>query len=270
MIEDGVYFVLKAPYQSGKTTLAKELIREINGCGRYYALYLNLSELKGITKRERASWIIFENISEALGSSREPVFRDIRLKGAQRLGIKAARCALTELCLSLDRPLVLIIDEIHALTRDIVNFLAEDFFAGFVVRERNNFPHSVLFLSVRDLFDLGEGGAEGEGRDQGFGERDDPGEDLGERDGDHKLGKRAGAGAEGDKAADNCAGWERDLSERPRLRGGAYNIYKTLKLPNFSFADIGRLCDAHNVATGQLIDDGAKLKIWDFSEGQPF
>jgi hypothetical protein len=51
---------------------------------------------------------------------------------------------------------------------------------------------------------------------------------------------------------------------------GAYNIYKTLKLPNFSFADIGKLCDEHNVATGQLIDDAAKLKIWDYSEGQPF
>jgi hypothetical protein len=244
MIEDGVYFTLKAPYQSGKTTLAKELVREINGDGRYYALYLNLSELKGTRNLSLASGIFADILIDALRVSKEPAFGELRLKKTKKPVKKTARYALSELCSYLDKPLVLVIDEIYGLSPAIVGFLAEEFFAGFVTREKSSFPHSVMFLSVRDLFDLGE-----DREERGGGGIGESGIDGTEEEEERSFG---------------------GLKHTVKLRGGAFNIFKTIRLPNFSFADIAKLCDEHNVATGQLTDDAAKLKIWDYTEGQPF
>jgi hypothetical protein len=250
MVEDGLYFVLKAPYQSGKTTLAKELIKEINLDGRFYALYLNLHELKDINNLTIATRYFLDILIDTLRLSKDPILSSVRFRVDNKLTRKTVKDILTYLCLSLDKPLVLIVDNIYSLPLKTLVFFLDAFFSGFVSREKYSFPHSVLFLSIRDLFDLTK-------RGDNYGKRLE--ENL-----LSNLVDKLGSNLEENR-------FERgNDSHRENYMGGTYNIFKSVRLPNFSFADISTICDEHNAATGQNIDDAAKLKIWDLSEGQPF
>lgn len=221
MVEDGLYFAIKAPYRSGKTTLANELAREMEIDGRFRVLRLNFHELKGANGLGALTVCFFEVLKEALENSGDPVLSGVRFGNAKKPPRGAVKEILGELCLALDKPLVLLIDEIHAIPRKRARFFFDVFFAGFQERTRHRFPHSVVFFCVRDVFAPTARAKKGGSRNRG-------------------------------------------------VRGGALNIYRTVELPNLTFADICSLCDAHNAETGQFVDDEAKLKIWDLTEGQPF
>ncbi|MDR2461131.1 MAG: ATP-binding protein [Deltaproteobacteria bacterium] len=202
LVEDGVYFVLYGPVDSGKGTLARELVREIRQDGRFYALYLDLREMGEILEPHVATVFFWELICDSLKQDRCQLLRSVRLEKPKK-SPKALRGLLEKLAGSLDRPLVLLLDGVDSLSSSLQGSFLEEIQAG--VRQSIPFPHCLGFLCAREL-----------------------------------------------KAK------------------SSFSLARELRLCNFSFADIGKLYDEHNVATGQPIEDAAKLRVWDWTEGQPW
>jgi hypothetical protein len=160
LVEDGLFFALRGPRQSGKTTLIQELVREINDCDRFHALYISLGEARILRKLASVSSFFVEALNEALKASPNSI-----LSGATaRLDpnpIKAVRGALVALCSSLDKPLALFIDEFDSLRGEIAKSLLDQFRVGHATRARSHFPYSLGLISTLSLDNLpaGEGKA---------------------------------------------------------------------------------------------------------------
>ncbi|MDR1936608.1 MAG: ATP-binding protein, partial [Candidatus Accumulibacter sp.] len=80
MVEDGLYFILHAARQSGKTTLIRGLTREINAEGQFCALYCSLEALQGFDDPDDAIWRIADLFGTALRCSPVPEMSGLRLE----------------------------------------------------------------------------------------------------------------------------------------------------------------------------------------------
>ncbi|MDR2353361.1 MAG: ATP-binding protein [Deltaproteobacteria bacterium] len=220
LVEDGLFFVLHGPRQSGKTTFVLEFIREINSCGRYHAFYLSLQEARGIKGLSKFASFFVETLNEALKNSGVEILAKTTVPYEDlTFPQKAIRRALNSLCSSLDKPVILFIDEVETLQGKVLKSFLDQIRCGFVMRNRFNFPHSLGLVAMRDLEDL-------------------------------RL--------------------EHTSAKRASLLASPFNIARDLYLPNFSFADINKLYEMHVVTTGQIIEDQARVRAWEWSEGQPW
>ncbi|MDR1003849.1 MAG: ATP-binding protein, partial [Prevotellaceae bacterium] len=221
LIEYRKYFVLHAPRQTGKTSCMLALRDYLNKQGRYYAVYANVEGGQGLRNhvkevlegvaaaiRSEVKWLIDEDASDRLFQTsleKEPVSH--LLTGY-----------LERLCTTLDRPLVLFIDEIDALVGDSLVSVLRQIRSGYDKRPAA-FPQSIILCGVRDVRD-----------------------------------------------------YRIVLSNQDIITGGsAFNIKaESLRLGNFSKAEIHELYMQHTEATGQVFDEACFPLIWEATEGQPW
>lgn len=155
LIAQKKYFLLHAPRQTGKTTCLLALADYLNRQGDYHAVYANIE----------AAQALREDVAQAQAIMVSDIARWAGLIGDDHVAAGLARqvladtphggalgAFLTRWCQQLDKPLVLLLDEVDALIGDTLISLLRQLRAGYPTRP-DAFPQSLILCSVRDLQD---------------------------------------------------------------------------------------------------------------------
>jgi hypothetical protein len=153
LIDEGEYFVLHAPRQTGKTTSLAALARQLIAEGTYAALHFSCE--------------VAEPFGDDVDSAERVLLDSIRLAAETRrllpellppdpwptaeLGNRLNR-GLTAWAAHCPRPLVLFFDEIDALRGESLRSVLRQLRGGFTVN-RDEFVHSVVLCGLRDVRD---------------------------------------------------------------------------------------------------------------------
>jgi len=152
LIQEEHYFVLHAPRQTGKTTCLLALMEKLNAEGNHTALYVNLESAQA-ARGDVASGMHI--ILDSLVASTDQYLGDRLLpKIAQEIMTTRAagsflREGLRRWCRQLEKPLVLLLDEVDALVGDTLISLLRQIRLGYPDRP-HSFPQTVLLCGVRD------------------------------------------------------------------------------------------------------------------------
>ena len=149
------YFVLHAPRQTGKTSALIALRDELNSTGRYRAVYFNVEQAQAVRGDVHAGMrsILAELSIEASGSLNDTFVHSNWQEVLDSVGaFNALRAVLGQWSAADSRPLVLMIDEIDALSGDLLISALRQLRAGYLQRPEN-FPQSVILCGVRDVRD---------------------------------------------------------------------------------------------------------------------
>jgi hypothetical protein len=149
------YFLLHAPRQTGKTSCLLALADHLNRQGDYLAVYANIEPAQALREDvAQAMAVMVTDIARwaslVAGDSTAPKLARAVLDDTPHAGALGA--FLTRWCQVLDRPLVLMLDEVDALIGDTLIALLRQLRAGYPTRP-DAFPQSVILCGVRDLQD---------------------------------------------------------------------------------------------------------------------
>jgi hypothetical protein len=153
LIEQEQYFVIQAARQSGKTTLLLELTKQLNEAGDYYALYCSLETVQGIVDAREGIPAIIKAIETRVKfhkTLRSYPFADQVNYADFNVALIEA---LTYFCESLDKPLVVLFDEVDCLSNDTLNSFLRQLRDGYINRGQISFVHSVALVGMRKIRD---------------------------------------------------------------------------------------------------------------------
>jgi len=151
LIDQEHYFVIHAARQSGKTTLLKQLTRDINAAGEYYALYCTLEAVQELTDLEKGIPAIVKGIMSAFGESAMPDGFAANADYGDPTNV--LRSALSAYCKTLDKPLVIFFDEADCLSDGTLITFLRQLRAGYINRGEVPFVHSIALVGMRNLRD---------------------------------------------------------------------------------------------------------------------
>jgi len=151
LIRQKHYFVIHAARQSGKTTLLKQLTRDINAAGEYYALYCSLEAVQGFNEPERGIPAIVNKISAYIKNYGLPEGFAKDADGTKVAGV--LNTAFVSYCRSLDKPLVIFFDEVDCLSEGTLITFLRQLREGYISRSDVPFIHSVALVGMRNLRD---------------------------------------------------------------------------------------------------------------------
>jgi DNA polymerase III delta prime subunit len=151
LVEQGGYFIVHAPRQTGKTTALRALAKQLTGSGRYAALHFSCEEGgaygDNFGSAQRAILRTLAVFAEAdLPAELRPL--PLALEGDEALLLSQ----LTAWARACPRPLVLFFDEIDALRGQSLLSVLRQLRAGFSLRP-TSFPASVILCGLRDVRD---------------------------------------------------------------------------------------------------------------------
>jgi hypothetical protein len=151
LIDTGLFFVLHAPRQSGKTTLIRTLAKKLTAEGKFAALafsceaaevaqddYVAAEKILLHEFRTKASLDLPEKLQPPPWSEPPPG--------------RSLQVALSSWARSCPRPLVLFFDEIDALRGESLRSVLRQLRSGFPERP-HAFPHAVVLCGLRDVRD---------------------------------------------------------------------------------------------------------------------
>ncbi|MFF0568958.1 ATP-binding protein [Streptomyces sp. NPDC004041] len=152
-IEQGQYFVVHAPRQTGKTTVLAAMARELTASGRYAALHFSCesAEVAG-EEYGQAELLVLEAIRRSAESAGLP--DELAPPASWPDAVPGSRLTrgLTEWVRNCPRPLVLFFDEIDALQGQSLRSVLRQLRDGFTV-SRGGFPDAVVLCGLRDVRD---------------------------------------------------------------------------------------------------------------------
>ncbi len=155
LIERMRYFVLHAPRQTGKTSALIALRDELNSSGRYRAAYINVEPAQVVPDNLNTG---MRSILSSLSAESEDNLNDLFVYHNWQGILESAgeadalREVLRRWSAADARPLILMIDEIDALSGDLLISVLRQLRAGYLQRPVN-FPQSVILCGVRDVRD---------------------------------------------------------------------------------------------------------------------
>lgn len=153
IVDEGQYFVVHAPRQTGKTTALAALARDLTASGRYAALHFSCenAEVAG-EDYGQAELLVLEAIRQSAEAARLP--DELAPPGLWPDAASGARLqrGLAEWARNCPRPLVLVFDEIDALQGQGLRSVLRQLRNGFTV-SRGSFPHAVVLCGLRDVRD---------------------------------------------------------------------------------------------------------------------
>jgi len=151
LIDQENYFVIHAARQSGKTTLLKELTRKINAEGKYYALYCSLEAIQAFTEPEKGIPEIVHVIESCIRKQRLP---EGFAKNANYKNISnVLNDSLSDYCCSLDKPLIVLFDEVDCLSNGTLITFLRQLRNGYIDRPDVPFVHSLALVGMRNIRD---------------------------------------------------------------------------------------------------------------------
>ena len=155
LIDQGKYFVLHAPRQTGKTTCLLSLMDYLNRGAKYRCLYCNVEMGQAAREdvRQGMRAILNEVATNAVDFLGDSFLEDHWLETLEKVGeYGALNKILTLWARQSPVPLVLLIDEIDALVGDTLISILRQLRAGYP-RRPASFPQSVVLCGVRDVRD---------------------------------------------------------------------------------------------------------------------
>jgi hypothetical protein len=155
LIDQQSYFVLHAPRQTGKTTSLLAMAKKINDEGKYSCVYMNVETAQ--TARNNVETGMKAILSAFAGATKRFLgisdSRELILPLVAETGGHGALIRTLELfCESIEKPLVLFIDEIDALIGDTLVSVLRQLRDAYANRPRYA-PISVILCGVRDIRD---------------------------------------------------------------------------------------------------------------------
>ena len=149
------YFLLHAPRQTGKTTCLLALADYLNAGGEYHAVYANIEAAQAW--REDVAQGMATTVTYIANFAAErtgdpyamPIMQDVLANSAPGAQLSVF---LSRWCEQLDKPLVLLLDEVDALVGDTLISLLRQLRAGYPNRP-GQFPQTVMLCGVRDIQD---------------------------------------------------------------------------------------------------------------------
>ncbi|MDR1519395.1 MAG: ATP-binding protein [Planctomycetota bacterium] len=154
LVERKQYFVIHAARQSGKTTILRALTREINAEGQHYALYCSLEALQEVREAEKGSASLLSVLKLALKRSFVQKLREQQPESPDSNPSVAVGMSLMNLCLALDKPLILFLDEADCLSGQLLITFLRQLRDGYVNRDAAPFPWSIALVGMRDIRDF--------------------------------------------------------------------------------------------------------------------
>ncbi|GMV38752.1 MAG: hypothetical protein AMXMBFR64_04680 [Myxococcales bacterium] len=152
LVEQGAYFVVHAPRQTGKTTALRALARALTEEGHYAALAFSCEAAEACGEDvARAQRAILEEMELAAAVDLPPDLAPPPLP-ASDTRVSRIRAALAAWAHACPRPLVLLFDEIDAVRGESLRSVLRQLRAGFQYRPRA-FPWSVALCGLRDVRD---------------------------------------------------------------------------------------------------------------------
>jgi len=155
LINQKKYFILHAPRQTGKTSSLLALQEYLNQRKEYFCLYANF-EVGQASRNDLKSGIrgIVVEIANRLSiilKDRSTIHKiiDIFNESAAENGLNSV---LSYISSTIDKPLVLLIDEIDSLVGDTLISVLRQLRAGYDKRPAN-FPSTIILCGVRDIKD---------------------------------------------------------------------------------------------------------------------
>ena len=152
LVEEGLYFVLHAPRQSGKTTSIRALRNELNRIGECYAVYCSL-EAASVESHRRN---VMDSVTRAVRNAIIMTFPDLKL-GDVAIDLSDLDYVLLSylhsICARLDKPLVLLLDEVDSLYDESLLALMRQLRTGYIDRADFPFPSSVVLVGMRNIRD---------------------------------------------------------------------------------------------------------------------
>jgi len=157
LIHDQKYFILHAPWQTGKTSTLKAIQDHLNSGaeGDYRCLHVNVEAAQAWREKipeamETILRVLAGNAENVLGDhSLEEIRSDVLAKKSPGTALSSA---LRQWAEADSRPLVLLIDEIDALIGDTLLSVLRQLRSGYDTRPRS-FPHSIVLCGVRNVRD---------------------------------------------------------------------------------------------------------------------
>ena len=154
LIRQQKYFVLHAPRQTGKTSCLLALRDYLNSHGDYIAVYANVEG--GQASRNNVKSVIKSTVDTLAEEARLIMKNDLARNARNSVQDEDEDAMLStflrRLCESLDKPLVLFIDEIDALVGDSLVSVLRQIRSGYANRPQA-FPSSIVLCGVRDVRD---------------------------------------------------------------------------------------------------------------------
>jgi hypothetical protein len=155
LIDQQKYFVLHAPRQTGKTSSLFALRDVLNTSGNYYCIYINVEDAQAARGNvdEGVRTILYKLSEEkrrTLGT--ELPFPDWEAILAKSGPFGALEGVLARWSESLDKPLVVLIDEIDSLVGDTLISILRQLRSGYEKRP-DGFPQTIVLCGVRDVRD---------------------------------------------------------------------------------------------------------------------
>ena len=148
LIQNEYYFTIHAPRQTGKTTLLRALMNQINAEGNRICLYFSV-ETAGY--RSISVDNAYKNINKAIIESAKSFLpEEYWPKHFDKAGEMSFKDFVTQWTRDLPKTLVLLIDEIDALYDDTLISILRQLRDGFQLRPAA-FPSSVALVGLRDV-----------------------------------------------------------------------------------------------------------------------
>ena len=151
LIDSKHYFVIHASRQSGKTTLLKQLTRDINAAGEYNAVYCNLEAAQVFTEPERGLPVIVEKLRLALKNG--GMQSGFAVDGGDIGAASVLKDSLTAYCKMLSKPLVIFFDEADCLSNGTLITFLRQLREGYIDRADTPFVHSLALVGMRNIRD---------------------------------------------------------------------------------------------------------------------
>jgi len=153
LIDYWQYFTIHAARQSGKTTLLLELARQLNEEKKYYVLYFSLETVQGIDDPKEG----IPAIPSVLGSDIKfhPLLRHIPFSEQidESHFNTILRESLSYFCEALDKPLVILFDEVDCLANGTLISFLRQLRNGYINRDHIPFVHSIALVGMRNIRD---------------------------------------------------------------------------------------------------------------------
>lgn len=153
LIERKQYFVIHAARQTGKTTLLLELVNQLNASDEYYALYCSLESVQGIYEAERGIPAIMNVLATNLEFHRRLQGYPFAPQADYAQFNTVLRKSLSYFCQALDKPLVILFDEIDCLSNGTLITFLRQLRDGYINRSHIPFVHSVALVGMRNIRD---------------------------------------------------------------------------------------------------------------------
>jgi hypothetical protein len=153
LVNSKQYFLIHAPRQTGKTTFLHALAHRLNKDGNFVAVVCSL-ESAGYTSIsvETANEVFIQSLYLTSKIFLSPNALPPKPEGYAP-GNLLLRNYLTDWCDTLDKPLVLLLDEVDALYDDVLISTLRQLRDGFQTRPKY-FPQSIALVGLRDIRDL--------------------------------------------------------------------------------------------------------------------